>query len=339
MKRKVINLKVEKLNIGKFTEILIKNFSIVICVMIIITIFAGCGNNKSNLNSGTSSNNEELVKIGYLPITHAIPLYVEKEEENANIELIKFGSWPELMEALNSGKIDGASVLVELAMKAKSQGIDLKAVALGHTDGNAVIVSNDINSVEDLKGKNFAIPNKLSTHNILLYQLLKNENMSYEDVNIVELSPAEMPVALQEKRIDGYCVAEPFGAKSVAVNNGKVLKQSGEIIPNSICCSLVLRGDFIENNREKAKEVVEYYKKASEYISSNKEGTQKLAKGFLNVSGDALDLSLEWIKFDKLKIEKEDYNTLNKYLLEMNLLDSEIPYEDFVDNSLLEEVK
>ena len=101
----------------------------------------------------------------------------------------------------------------------------------------------------------------------------------------------------------------------------------------------MLRGDFIENNREKAKEVVEYYKKASEYISSNKEGTQKLAKGFLNVSGDALDLSLEWIKFDKLKIEKEDYNTLNKYLLEMNLLDSEIPYEDFVDNSLLEEVK
>ena len=51
-----------------------------------------------------------------------------------------------------------------------------------------------------------------------------------------------------------------FGAKSVAVNNGKVLKQSGEIIPNSICCSLVLRGDFIEKNRDEAKKVVNDYK-------------------------------------------------------------------------------
>ena len=47
------------------------------------------------------------VKIGYLPITHSLPLYVEKEVESGDIELIKFGSWPELMDALNSGKIDG----------------------------------------------------------------------------------------------------------------------------------------------------------------------------------------------------------------------------------------
>ena len=182
-----------------FIKRLIRSICLFTCVILVGGIFSGCGNSKDK----TSSSSDNAVKIGFLPITHAIPLYVEKEEEKADIELIKFGSWPELMEALNSGKIDGASVLVELAMKAKSQGINLKAVALGHTDGNAVIVSNDINSVEDLKGKNFAIPNKLSTHNILLYELLKSADMDYKDINIVELSPAEMPVALQEKRIDG----------------------------------------------------------------------------------------------------------------------------------------
>lgn len=77
------------------------------------------------------------------------------------------------MDALNSGKVDGASMLIELAMKAKEQDIDLKVVALGHRDGNVVVVSEDINKVEDLKGKNFAIPSKLSTHNILLYIMLK----------------------------------------------------------------------------------------------------------------------------------------------------------------------
>ena len=35
------------------------------------------------------------------------------------------------MDALNSGRINGASVLAELAMAAVSNGLDLKAVALG----------------------------------------------------------------------------------------------------------------------------------------------------------------------------------------------------------------
>ena len=339
MNIKIKNSKFQKIHKRSFIKRIMKNFSLIALIVLGVNLLSGCGIKGNEDGTGSSADKEASIKIGYLTITHAIPVYIEKEQVNADIELVKFGSWPELMEALNSGKIEGASVLIELAMKAKTQGINLKAVALGHTDGNAIIVSNDINSVEDLKGKNFAIPNKLSTHNILLYEMLKSAGMSYSDVNIVELSPTEMPVALQEKRIDGYCVAEPFGAKSVAVNNGKVLKQSGEIIPNSICCSLVLRGEFIENNREKAKEVVGDYKKASEYISENEESTQKLSKKFLNVSGNALDLSLKWIEFDKLKIEKEDYDKLNNYLLEMNLLDSEVPYEDFVDNSLLEEAE
>lgn len=58
-----------------------------------------------------------------------------------NVELVKFGSWPELMDALNSGRVDGASVLIELAMKAKERGVGLKAVALGRRDGNVAIVS------------------------------------------------------------------------------------------------------------------------------------------------------------------------------------------------------
>ena len=275
------------------------------------------------------------VKIGYLPITHSLPLYVEKEVERGDIELIKFGSWPELMDALNSGKIDGASVLIELAMKAKSQGIDLKAVALGHSDGNAVIVNEKIKSVKDLKGKNFAIPNKLSTHYILLYEMLKEENMKLEDINIIELPPSEMAVALLEKRIDGYCVAEPFGAKAVVNGNGKVLKQSSEIIPNSICCALVFRGDFIKNRNEKAKEIVKKYSAATEDLS-NKEEREVRAKEFLNVQDKVLTESLGWISFEKLRIEETDYNKISDYLKEMKLLDNPPTYDEFVDNSLLE---
>ena len=36
--------------------------------------------------------------------------------------------------------------------------------------------------------------------------------MSKQDVNIVEMPPAEMPAALAGNQIAGYVVAEPFGA-------------------------------------------------------------------------------------------------------------------------------
>jgi len=160
------------------------------------------------------------------------------------------------VDALNSGKVDGASMLIELAMKAKEQGIDLKAVALGHRDGNVVVVSKDINKVEDLKGKSFAIPSKLSTHNILLHIMLKNHGLAYNDVNVVELPPPEMAAALAEGRISGYCVAEPFGAKSVAVDKGKTLFESQDLWEGSVCCGLVLRNDFIKNNEAIAEEFI-----------------------------------------------------------------------------------
>ena len=58
------------------------------------------------------------VRLAYLPTTHALPLFAEKEMESPDgpvrIELIKYGSWPELMDALNTGRVDGASVLIEL---------------------------------------------------------------------------------------------------------------------------------------------------------------------------------------------------------------------------------
>ena len=143
---------------------------------------------------------QKTVRIAYLPITHALPVFATKELETpdgpVHVELVKYGSWPELMDALNTGKVDAAAVLVELGVKAHEQGIDVRAAALGHTEGNIIIVGNDINSVQDLKGKSFAIPHKQSTHKILVDLMLEKAGLTENDVRVVEMSPPEMPAAL-----------------------------------------------------------------------------------------------------------------------------------------------
>ena len=290
----------------------------------------------SIISCGDNSSSKGKTKIGYLSIPHALPLYILDEVKKGDVELVKFSSWPDLGDALSSGKIDGASVLIELAMKAKANGIDLKAVALGHKDGNVVVVNKDIESGKDLVGKTIAVPSKLSSHYILINEMLKSEGIDISQVNIVELSPPEMPVALQEGRIEAYCVAEPFGAKAVVGNVGKVYKESPDIIKDSICCGLVLRGDYIKNNKKEAEKLVEKYVDSANYIEEK--GATKEAKDFLTVDEKTIELSLKWISFDKLRIEEEDYKRLANEVTELNLLKNPPTYEEFVDNSLIDKV-
>ncbi|EIJ78198.1 NlpA lipoprotein [Bacillus methanolicus PB1] len=317
---------------------LMRAFALSLLIMNLI-ILSACGSNQ--LSSGSSGGGKRTIKIGYLPITHALPLYIEEETgkknfKNIKLELVKFGSWPELMDALNTGRIDGASVLVQLAMKAKEQGIDLKAVALGHRDGNVLVTSKDINRVEDLKGKNFAIPHKFSTHNILLYQMLKKAGLQYDDVNVIELPPAEMPAALSEGRISGYVVAEPFGALSVAKDKGKVLFQSQDLWVNSVCCALVLRNEFIRKENKAAQELVNEYIKGGEMAELKDERTHKISSKYMKVDKKVLDLSFQWISYDDLRLNESSYEELRKYMNETGLSKNPPTYEEFVDNSLID---
>lgn len=287
-----------------------------------------------SLSACGKKSDENTVKIAYLPITHSLAVLEEANELNAKdglkVELVKFGSWPELLDALNSGRVDGASVLIELAMKSKQEGVGIKAVALGHKDGNVIIVSNDIDKVEDLKGKTFAIPHRQSSHNILLNDALAKGGLTVDDVNVIELAPTEMPSALASGTIDGYCVAEPFGAMGVSLKVGKVLYTSEELWENSLCCGLVLTDSFIENHPDEAKSFVESYKEAGANL--NKEKAKEVAKEYLNQKDDVLDISLQWISYNDLDITKQTYDVLVEKVKEYGLSDNPPTYDEFVKN-------
>ena len=292
---------------------------ITIPLLISLSVLTGCGNKDSSGN--------DKIKIAYLPITHALTV-CELAEESDNVELVKYGSWTELMDALNTGRVDGASVLIELAMKSKEQGVNISAVALGHKDGNVIITSNDIESITNLKGKTFAIPHRQSSHNILLNEALTGAGMSIDDINITELSPTEMPSALAGGQIDGYCVAEPFGAKAVSMGIGKVLYTSEDLWQDSLCCGLVLTDNFIEKNPDKTENLISAYKQAGKNL--NIEKSKEVAKKYLNQDEDVLDISLQWISYDSLDITRESYDSLTEKVIKYDLSENPPSYEDFV---------
>lgn len=280
-----------------------------------------------------ASDEQTTITIAYLPITHAVPLFkaaeqLEAENSNVHVELVKYGGWAELMDALDSGRVDGASVLIEMAMEARSQGIPLQLSLLGHRDGNVVVASNEITSAAQLKGKTIAIPNQQSSHNILVQQLLGEYGLSADDVILVEMAPAEMPAGLKSGQIDGYCVAEPFGAKAVETGVGHVLATSDELWENSICCGIVFNTDATAEKQAALKTFKEAYLSAGNSLT--KEEAVQIAVDNLGQDEQTSEQSLQWISFNDLNVTEEAYEKLRQEVIKYGLNDNPPSYDEFV---------
>lgn len=292
-------------------------------LLLALSFFVGCS---------SKAENNKTINLGYLPITHALSVFETKEildQDNAHIKLTKFSNWADLMDALNAGRIDGASVLVELAMKAKSNGIDLKAVALGHKDGNVIIAKKDIKKMSDLKGKTIAIPHAQSSHNILIQLALEKAHLTKNDVKIIQLAPSEMPSSLNSGAIDAYCVAEPFGAVAINTKIGHVLKTSEELWQNSICCAMVFNNASITKKQTQINQVISAYKQAGKKLAKRKEA-MRIASKYLGQDKAVLKKSLAWIHFDDLTLTKEDYDNLALKVKQDGINPNPPSYQDFI---------
>ena len=286
--------------------------------------------------------NEErpIIRIGYLPITHAMTLFVVNdmitEDDPFSVELERFSAWPDLMDALNAGHIDGASALIQLAMASNEAGVDLRATALGHRDGNIIAVANYIETVQDLRGRAVAIPSPMSTHNFLLNLLLWENNMTVDDIIVIQLAPTEMVSALASGSISGYVVAEPFGARAVTLEVGRNFAESQDIWEDSLCCALIFSYDFISRNEAMVTEFMRMYHEAGDFLELNinpiSDHVREIAARHLMVDDETLELSLQWISFADLDIKEAEYGVLHRFKIEIGLSQSPPSFESFVLN-------
>lgn len=289
-----------------------------------------------------SSAEKPTLRIGYLPITHSAPLMLADSAtggklEGAKLELVPFSSWPELSDALNTGAVDGAVTMLELALAASEKGIDSKVVALSHRGGDALVVAKDIAGVRDLKGKRFAIPHRLSGHNILLKTALEREGLKVDDVERVEMAPADMPAALARGEIAGYVVAEPFGAKSVAEGFGKTLVTAEELWPDWTCCALTLRPNTVTDQPEAVQALVDSFVAAGASVADDRAAAADKAAEYTKYDAELWKRSLDLgIRYDDLTPRVDEVQRVADELTAMGLLKSKVDASAIVDASFAE---
>lgn len=292
--------------------------------------------------STQNSNGKPIIKIGYLPITdHLVMLaHALGEFKQLQLEPVKFSSWPELSEALKAEAIQGAFALTPIGITLRNQGVPIKAVLLGHRNGSVITVKVDdrIKGIGDLKGRTIAIPSKFSTHNLLLRKLLTEQGLEEgKDVELLDMAPPEMVNALATGRIDGYIVAEPFGAQAEMQKVGKVLILSRDIWPNHICCALNLREELLQSQPQAVQELVTRFIQAGQFIESNPGEAARMSTRYFGQKPEVIEFVLtkpaDRVTYNNLLPRLEDFAATQELMLKYGVATKKLDLQEYVLDS------
>ena len=304
-----------------------------------------------NVNWGALLNDyrplaKRKITVAYIPATCqlACPVtdYIGKFSQSGELFLPRmFQGFPEIKEALISGRVQAAFIVAPMAIALKAQGVPIKVVYLGHRYGSAVVVRKDgpIKSVADMRGHTFAIPSRFSDERLLLLRAMKVSGLKPNDVTMVEMAPPDVSGALAAKAIDGFSMGEPFPSQAEMAGFGRVLFQAREYWPDYMSCILVVQQDLIDHRPETVQALVDGIARSGLWLQEGKPHREDAAD-FVGryyyhqrpaLLRWALTNPLERVMYTPLAPRKPDFDLVRDLMLETGVLDRKIEFNEYVD--------
>jgi NitT/TauT family transport system substrate-binding protein len=259
----------------------------------------------------------------------------------------RFSGWPELKEAMMSGRISAAYLLAPMAMDLADHGVPVKIVALGHRSGAVIMTraQSTARNLGDLRGKRIAIPSRFAVDNIFVHRLMKKYGMAETDVTLVEMAPPDMPAALYADAVDAYATGEPFGAMAQRQGFARILHMTRDEWPEYICCVLTVRQELIDADRPTVQRLVNHVLAAGQWLeggSDNRHLAADLAarNEFFNQDSAliryVMDNPRDRVTYGDLRLVRREFDELMELAYEARILTRRVRYEQYVDESFIQ---
>jgi NitT/TauT family transport system substrate-binding protein len=260
-----------------------------------------------------------------------------------NYEYTKFNGWPEIKESLMAARIQAGYMLAPLVMDLADKGIPMKIVSLGHRSGAVIMVRTEspYQHFRQLAGKRVAVPSRFAVDFLFLRRMLAQESMRIEDVQVVEMAPADMPAALYANAVDAYCTGEPFGAAAQAAGYARPLAMTCDEWPKYICCVLTVREELIAANAPMVQDLVNQVLGAGLWLDqgpAHREKAVQIAAGpkFFNQDPKIIRFVMQnpsdRVTYGDLHMIRSEFDELMQLSLQAGTISHPIPYEKYVDD-------
>ena len=244
------------------------------------------------------------ISIGYLNSTAHLLAFVAQEEgyfkeEGLNVTLTQFSSASELVNGLESDKLDVSFIGSVPTLTFASQGHDISVIGGAMTNGHGYVIKSeytdkDEEGVEILKGRNVASV-KNSVQDAELQILLRDANIEIgegdDKVNIVYFdSQKDAYAALLNKDIDAASVYSPYA--SLAKSQGyKVVYYCAheKALENQPCCRQVVKNTALNDNPNTFIALERAFIKAYHFTQTDHEKTVKDVKKYIDIDEEFIE--------------------------------------------------
>jgi len=245
------------------------------------------------------------VNIGFVPLVDCAVLAVAREKGIArahglDLSLSKEVSWANIRDKLFLGYLDGAHMLSPMALAGNlslmPNSCEVVAPFVLGRNGNAITVSHDLYDAMQVHGPNmlerwdlsftgqmlktviderrkagrpqlrFGMVFPFSCHNYHLRYWLAACGIDPDiDVHLQVVPPPFMDHYLEQGRLDGFCVGEPWNSLAVAQDIGVIIATTSQIWRQSPEKLLGLRKKWLQENPETVTGLLHALKQAADW--------------------------------------------------------------------------
>ncbi|AUT04371.1 sulfonate ABC transporter substrate-binding protein [Nostoc sp. CENA543] len=241
-----------------------------------------------------------VLRMGYQQAGDLVRItgVLEKRLEplGVKVEWAQFAQGPQLMEAMNVGRIDLGSVGETPPIFAQAAGAPIVYVVgsqrtANSGKGSAIAVPPDspIKSVRDLKGKTVVFQRGSASHYFIL-RALEEVGLKPNDIKIQSIPNVEASSAFLEGKIPVWVTGDPHLARAEKLGKVRIIRNAqGLDTPGSYYVGL---RKFAIDNPTLLRIVIEEIDKIQRWAQANPKETAKLVGQHQKLPPDVMDLVL-----------------------------------------------
>ena len=239
---------------------------------------------------------DEAIVIGYSNWAGWWPWAIAEQEglfakNGANVKLKWFDGYLASMEAFAAGQLDGNCQTLNDTISFAGSSINGEVAVLvnDNSAGNdKIIVTKDINKIEDLKGKKVAVEEGV-VDDFLLTLALQSKGMKRSDVKIVNLETGAAAAAFASGKTDAVGAFPPFWLTALKREGSKELISSKEF-PGAIPDLLAVSQKLIDEQPDQVQALVNTWFDTLDFMEKNPEKADQIMAARANVSIEELKL-------------------------------------------------
>ena len=219
------------------------------------------------------------------------------KDEGVDVSISTIEDTAQRKSAVLKGDVDASTDTVDQLVLGRAESVPYTGVMQIDISNGAdgILATQDIKSIQDLRGKKIAVQRNFVSEAFLDYVLVKN-GLSPNDVQKVDMDGGAAGAAFVSSSVDVAVSYEPWLSKAKDRAGGHILVSSADV-PGVIVDVLDVHDPYLKNHSDLVEKVIRAYYKAVDYWKANpSQANAIMAPHYNSTSADFADLisGLKW---------------------------------------------